>query len=125
MDTLYLEATDDSPKVLFDQSGHLVIEGRSFMEDASTYLSNFINWLRAYMKSPTPKTIVEIKLEYVNSSSQHMLIIFLEELNKYFIMGHPIEIVWRFDEEDESLEDLGYELAEMVDLPFTIQRDPA
>lgn len=119
MDTLLLEATEDSPYILFDaQKGHLKMEGRSLMVDTKTYLQIMTEWLRNYIINPRPLSILELRLEHINSLSHNMLIHFLGEINKYFIMGHSFEIIWMYCEEDEYLKDVGEELQSMFDVPI-------
>lgn len=119
MEILLLEATEDSPFVLFDpQKGFLKIEGRSLMTDTVTYLKIMTEWLRNYIINPQPHTIVAIQLEHINSHSHSMLIYFLEEINKYYIMGHKFDILWKYHEEDEYLKDVGEELKSMFDVPI-------
>ena len=119
MKTLLLEATEDSPFILFDPNkGHLKIQGRSLMVDASTYLKILTDWLRTYISNPQPLSILEIHLEHISTSSHSMLIYLLEEINKYYIMGHHFEVMWIYHTEDEYLKDVGEELQEMFDVPI-------
>lgn len=119
MDTLLLEATEDSPYILFDaQKGHLKMEGRSLMVDSNTYLQIMTEWLRNYIINPRPISILELRLEHINSFSHNMLIYFLGEINKYFIMGHTFKVIWMYHEDDEYLKDVGEELQSMFDVPI-------
>jgi len=119
MKTLLLEPTEDSPLVMLDaDKGHMLLKGRSYMVDASTYLKEIINWFRAYITNPKPHNLVELEFEYVNSSSHSMLIHMLEEINKYYIMGHNFQVIWKFHEDDEILQEIGQELKEMFDVPI-------
>ncbi|MEP2771204.1 MAG: DUF1987 domain-containing protein [Fulvivirga sp.] len=119
MNTLLLEATEDSPYIFFNpEKGHLKIEGRSLMVDSNTYLMNMIDWLRNYIINPRPCSIIELHLEHINSRSHNMLIYFLGEINKYFIMGHSFEVIWMYHEDDEYLKDVGEELKSMFDVPI-------
>ncbi|MTI20057.1 DUF1987 domain-containing protein [Fulvivirga sp. RKSG066] len=122
MKTLLLEPTEDSPLVKLDPAkGHMLITGRSYMVDASTYLKAMTDWFRNYMVNPQPRNIIELEFEYLNSSSHSMLIYLLEEINKYHIMGHNFEVIWRYHEDDEYLQDIGQELQESFDLPIVEQ----
>ena len=119
MNALYLESSEDSPKVFLDYaSGKLSIEGRSFMEDTTPFHQAIVGWLRTYFQNPQPETVLELELEYLNTSSTKMLLDILFELNKFYIFGNKIIIKWKYDPEDEDMEDLGKEIADMVDVPF-------
>ncbi len=119
MKTLLLEATEDSPYIFFDpKRGHLKIEGRALMSDTSTYLKIMIDWLRGYIGNAQPLNLLELKLEHINSPSHSMLIYLLQEINKYYIMGHSFEVIWVYHPEDDYLKDVGDELQEMFDVPI-------
>ncbi len=119
MKTLFLEATEDSPKLLLDpKSGKIQVKGRSFMEDTIPYYSAILEWLRDYFKDPQPETTIELEFEYINSASERMVIDVLAEFNKYFILGNKVRVIWAYPPEDESLAEMGEELGEMFDIPI-------
>jgi len=119
MNIFLLEQTEDGPLVKLDPNhGHMLISGRSFMEDATVYFNAIIDWFRTYMHNPKPSNLVEFELEYVNSASHAMIVRLLEEINKYYIMGHNFEIMWRYHSDDESIRDMGMEIEEMFDIPI-------
>ncbi|WP_040496794.1 DUF1987 domain-containing protein [Fulvivirga imtechensis] len=119
MKALFFEPTEDSPKIFLDpDSGRLLVEGRSFMEDTTPFHQAIISWLRNYFQEPQKSTVLELEIDYLNTSSTKMLIDILFELNKFYIFGNEVTVVWRYYQQDEDMEDLGHELEEMVDVPF-------
>lgn len=119
MKPLFLEPTEDTPKVFLDgTSGRLLIEGRSFMEDTTPFHQAIISWLRNYFQEPQKATVLDLEIDYLNTSSTKMLIDILFELNKFYIFGNDVTVVWKYYQHDEDMEDLGHELEEMVDIPF-------
>ncbi|UII28707.1 DUF1987 domain-containing protein [Fulvivirga maritima] len=119
MNALYLESTEDSPKVFLDySSGKLSIVGRSFMEDTAPFHQAIVGWLRTYFQSPQKETFLDLEMEYLNTSSTKMLLDILFELNKFFIFGNKIMVRWKYDPDDEDMAELGKEIADMVDVPF-------
>ena len=119
METIFLEPTEDSPKLLLDPKlGKILVKGRSFMEDTVPYYSAILEWLRDYFKEPQQETVIELEFEYINSASERMVIDVLAEFNKYFILGHKVKVIWSYPPEDESLIEMGEELSEMFDIPI-------
>ncbi|TRX61274.1 DUF1987 domain-containing protein [Fulvivirga sp. M361] len=119
MSKLFLEPTEDSPRILFNSdTGHLVIRGRSFMEDTSPFYFAIIEWLRDYFKNPKPYTLLELEFDYINSASYRMVVDVIGELNKYFVIGYIIEVRWGYYPDDECLAEMGEELKDMFDLPI-------
>ncbi|ELR70943.1 Hypothetical protein C900_03226 [Fulvivirga imtechensis AK7] len=88
------------------------------MEDTTPFHQAIISWLRNYFQEPQKSTVLELEIDYLNTSSTKMLIDILFELNKFYIFGNEVTVVWRYYQQDEDMEDLGHELEEMVDVPF-------
>ena len=118
MKTLFIELAEDSPEVLLiPENGHLTIRGRSYMEDTLPFYTDILEWSREYFKKPQPHTTLELEFEYINSASHRMIMDIIGEFNKYFIMGHDVEVVWNYHHSDESLAEMGEDIQEMFDLP--------
>jgi len=75
MEDLYLKKTFTSPEVEFiADTGELSLEGRSIPEDPGEFFEKLIEWINEYFLHPAEKTVMSIKLEYINSgSSKYML----------------------------------------------------
>ena len=120
MSKLFLEPTEDSPRVLFDSdTGQLAIQGRSFMEDTSPFYFGIIEWLREYFKSPKSLTSLIVEFDYINSASYRMMADIIGELNKYYVLGHKVEVLWGYYSDDECLAEMGEELNDLFDIPLT------
>lgn len=119
MKTLMIEASEDSPFVLMDyKEGKVVIKGRSFMEDPQPFQEAIIDWFRTYVSFSQKPFVVEIEMEYLSSSSHHMLMFIIAELNKYFIFGQKITITWSFLPEDEYMKEVIEEFQDIFEVPI-------
>lgn len=115
MESLRISKTDDTPEIIFDKAkGKFEISGRSLPEDSVEFYSPVFQWLELYSKDPNPTTEFVFKLEYVNTASSKMVQDILTALEK--IRG--TKVVWYFNDEDEDMEEMGLELAEIVEIPF-------
>ena len=120
MKSLKIDATFNTPKVDLDPGkGYILIEGRSIPENPGQFYELIFEWLRDYYSSPKDETIVEIKLEYVNSGSSKYILEFLRTVSKYHADGNTSEVHWYFEEEDESIEELGEHYKSLVQIPFS------
>jgi hypothetical protein len=98
------EGNRQKPKVLFDwDKGVLGITGRSLPEQAHDLYKPLLDWIDEYSKSPQQRTIFNIYLEYINSSSNKYLLLILKKLDELFLSGNTVEINWHYDEDDEDL----------------------
>lgn len=84
------------------------------MEDAGKFFEPLKEWLTEYHKSPNPKTELNIQLEYLNTATSRQFL----DLFKILEDVPGSKIVWKFSDEDEDMEEMGQELAELVTVPF-------
>ena len=121
MDDLLLKKTSNSPEVQFiSSSGVLNIEGRSIPEDPGEFYQHLLGWLNEYFIKPRPKTILNVKLEYINSGSSKYLLELLRIFREHHNNGKDLLIKWYFEEGDESIEELGQHYQQTMQIPFEI-----
>lgn len=115
MDILHVERTDETPEVLMDKAtGTFEISGRSLPEDSVEFYKPVFDWIAQYKKSPNPTTEFVLKLEYINTASSKVIqdvLLALEGISK-------ATVVWYYLEDDEDMEAMGREYAELMKLPF-------
>ncbi len=115
METLIIEGTDDTPKIILDKAkGMLEISGRSLSEDSVEFYKPVLEWISSYSKDPNDSTTFVFKLEYSNTASSKLIQDIMISLEKI----KETKIVWYFQAEDEDMEQAGYEFAELVEVPF-------
>jgi hypothetical protein len=117
MNTFHLPATDRTPEVAFDFAGHhLRLSGESYPEDAATFYGPVFAALDDYLGrlDSGGACRFDIALIYFNSSSAKILMMLLERLDRAAGRGAAIDIHWHFDEDDDTMEELGSEFGEDV-----------
>lgn len=121
MDDLFLNKTFNSPEVEFiASSGELNIEGRSIPEDPGEFFERLINWLSDYFLDPVETTVMNIKLEYINSGSSKYMLELLRILKVNYVKGKDVLVKWFYEEGDESIEELGQHYEQTMQIPFEI-----
>lgn len=124
MDSLIIEATEDSPKVHFDTtSNRFTISGESRPENAGKFYTPVINWIVQYEESLTGKkditTLVFVfKLDYFNSTSAKYIMDILLVLKKFVDDGYKVNVEWHYDKRDDDMLDAGNEFSDTVEMPF-------
>jgi len=102
MNPLNLKPTNTTPAItLLDNT--LIISGRSIPLSEAKFYDPFIEWAR---ELESEKLVVEIKLEYMNSSSSKKLLQLLKALDSNHALGN-LNIRWLYEEGDEELKDHG------------------
>jgi hypothetical protein len=95
MEDLFLKKTFNSPEVEFiAESGELTLEGRSIPEDPGEFFERLIDWINEYFLNPVEKTVMSIKLEYINSGSSKYMLELLRIMKINHDSGKDVQIKW-------------------------------
>jgi len=98
MDAIELKATSGTPTVQFGEDGKLVIKGRSIAEN----VKDFYQFLRDWgLKLHIEKLIIEVDLDYMNSTSSKNLLYFFKVLDANQNIG-KIVVNWYYEIGDED-----------------------
>ncbi len=118
---ILLDKTADCPYVNFSEDGFINIEGRSITEDVFSFWQPLLEWVAEYCKNPAEFTNVIIYFEYTNSSSNKYINELLRKLEECHSNGHKMIINWKYEEDDESILQLGKDLESVTNLPFEFE----
>ncbi|HAF27814.1 MAG TPA: nuclear pore complex subunit [Bacteroidales bacterium] len=103
MNSLVIQKTDSTPEISFSQKGELKIIGRSLPEDVHKFYDPLIEWVKK-LEADTAK--VDLKLEYLNTSSTKKLLNLLIALDENSNVNEVI-VNWHYEFDDIEMEDLG------------------
>jgi hypothetical protein len=119
MEPISIDGTAKTPSVKFDaETGVMEIKGRSIPENSIEFYKPLVDWLDEYAEEAKDKTIVNIQLEYFNtSSSKCILDVFkkLESLNKG---KSEVLVNWYYEEDDEDMLEAGEDYESIIRVPF-------
>ena len=117
MEKLILEASAKTPEVVFDPtSGTLLLKGRSIPENSIEFYKPLNDWIDGYAANPGAQTVIEMKLEYFNTSSSKCILDLFKKLEK--LNGTDVSVNWYFEEDDEDMEEAGEDYQAIIKLPF-------
>lgn len=122
MKDLVIDKTYSTPAVNFDvKSGILKIEGRSIPENPSVFYEPLLKWLNEYFQTESnPSTKLDIKLDYINSGSSKSILTMLKGIKVFCDNGKDCQVNWHFEEDDESIRDLGKHFKSVLKMPFNL-----
>lgn len=103
MNSLVIQKTDSTPEITFLNKGELKITGRSLPEDVHKFYDPLIEWVK---RLETDKVKIDLKLEYLNTSSTKKVLNLLIALDENPNLKH-IDINWYYEFDDLEMEDLG------------------
>ena len=120
LNILEINSTNKTPYIKFDpKNGVLEMTGRSIPENAVEFYKPLVEWLDKYSQNPNEKTVVNVQLEYFNtSSSKCILDVFkkLEDINKKD--DKEVIINWYYEEDDEDMLEAGEDYQSILKIPF-------
>jgi hypothetical protein len=118
---LVIEKTLSTPLVVFDR-GVLNISGRSIPENSISFFEPLFRCIAQYSKNPEDQTIVNILLEYANSSTNRSLMTVFTLLEKIQESGKDICINWYCEKDDDTMLELGADFKALLRIPFNISQ---
>ena len=120
MESFFVDATDDTPKVsLNGDTGIFLIAERSLPENAFEFYQPVIKWLNEYAENPKEETNVNFKLDYFTTSSAKQIIkifLCLEEINSQ----SKVIVNWYYKKEDVDMYSIGLKYSKLVNVKFNI-----
>jgi len=116
MQDFIMEGGRIRPTVRFSsKEGVLNLEGRSLLESAEDVFDKMNRWFEEYSQNPRPETVINVSLEYFNSSTAKALIRFLIIAKK---LKDKSELTINFYYDDENVLEYGRDFSDVVDIPF-------
>ncbi|MBE0678329.1 MAG: DUF1987 domain-containing protein [Bacteroidales bacterium] len=119
MEPIIIEGTPKTPSIKFDaKDGVFEIKGRSIPENSVEFYKPLNEWLDNYMQIPLDKTVVNIRLEYFNTSSSKCILDVFKRLESIHRSKHDVEINWFYEEDDEDMLEAGEDYDSIIKVPF-------
>lgn len=119
MDPIIIEGTPKTPTVNFDAStGKIEIKGRSIPENSIEFYKPLVDWLEAYGSAAQANTVVNIQLEYFNTSSSKCILDIFKKLENIAKAGSNVIINWYYEEDDEDMLEAGEDYQSIIKVPF-------
>jgi hypothetical protein len=121
MNNLHIAKTRYTLAVNFDKdSGILRMEGSSYPENAFDFFVPIIEWLTKFTTDNAKPIVMNMKLNYLNTSSTKCILDIFEILDSYIQGGHQVKLNWHYDKDDTDMMETGEELIEDFDIPFDL-----
>jgi hypothetical protein len=118
---LHIDRTETSPQIDFDiEHGVVEFSGRSLPANSEAFYVRVHDWLDEYLRVPRDRTTVNMKLDYLDTSSSKHLYSIFERLNEASERGHQVDVNWHYEAGDEGMAETGkdYESFFRMDFKF-------
>lgn len=122
MQALKINATNETPAIIFDKKSNVFsVIGRSMPENAAKFYNSVLDWVEAYTLNPNLQTQLDINLEYFNTASSKLILDALVLFGSITKMpNHSLIVNWHYDKDDEDLYESGVGFSSLVNLPFNM-----
>jgi hypothetical protein len=119
MELLNIEGTPKTPTVTMNpNTGVIEIKGRSIPENSIEFYRPVVEWLDEYAKNPQPNTVVNVQLEYFNTSSSKCILDVFKKLEVLKKNQKDVIINWYYEEDDEDMLEAGEDYESIIKVPF-------
>jgi len=116
---LHIAKSSSTPQVDFLYAeGIFNIEGRSIPENPNDFYKPLFQWAAEYFQQAKTLTQIIVKLEYINSGSSKSLLEFFRVIREQHQKGHQCLVKWYYEEDDESVQELGEHYQYTLKIPF-------
>jgi len=121
MEDLIIKGEAKTPTINFDsESGELLISGRSIPENSIEFYKPIIEWLEEIKVSNKEKIVLDIKLEYFNTSSSKCILDVFKKLEEIRTVGKDASIRWYFESDDEDMEEAAQDFSAIIKVPLEL-----
>lgn len=116
---LHIDRTETSPEVELDlERGTIDLIGRSLPVNSEIFYGRVYRWLEDYLKAPKPTTVVNMRMDYLDTSSSKHLYHILDRLNTVSEQGNDVRVNWHYESGDDEMAETGKDYQSMFAMNF-------
>ena len=117
MDNIFIKQGTRSPEVTFDFSQNVFeIKGESYPEDVNEFYGNIMDKLEKHLSDSSDAHIKFLfEFIYFNRKKKKILMTLFELLDEAASKGNTVEITWRYERDDDNMQELGEEFSEELE----------
>jgi hypothetical protein len=122
MEAYFSEQTAKTPFIQFNPGeGKFEMKGKSIPENSKVFYTPMFEWLDKYITQPAQNTILDIQLDYFNTSSAKCVIDLFKKLESIQKnnLGN-VTINWHFNEDDGDMQEAGQDYQSIVKVTFNL-----
>jgi hypothetical protein len=117
MDNLIIKATPKSFDITCGE-GLIEIRGCSILNNPNVFFKPILNWIDNYLKDPPDETIINMKIDYVDSATIKILFEILRSFEIVIEKKKTILVNWYYDPLDPEMLELGEILGGRMKIHF-------
>ena len=107
---MFIKSTQKTPEVKLNENGNLSIQGISMGESVESFYTPIFDWMNSFISSNPKEINLTLSFEYLNTPSVHLIVKFLNQINILKQNGTTINTTWQYENDDESILELGEDI---------------
>jgi SiaC family regulatory phosphoprotein len=111
-------STKGTPEISLNPDGNIKITGRSINCNIPEFYSQIESWIDEYICNPAELTIVDIFLEYFNTSTFKFYYSLLKKIESLKLKDKKFIINWFYEEGDEDILEKGEDISSAICVTF-------
>ena len=117
-----LTQSPKTPYIHFDSNnGNFELKGKSIPENSVIFYKPLFEWLDGYIQKPASATVLNIQLDYFNTSSSKCVVDLFKKLESIHKNAKgEVTINWLYNEDDEDMQEAGEDYKSIIKLPFNL-----
>lgn len=115
----HIDRTETSPQIDLDlDQGVIEFVGRSLPNNSENFYSRVYRWIDEYLQEPKERTTVNMRLDYLDTSSSKHLYNILQRLNTVNERGQQVQVNWHYESGDEEMAETGKDYESLFRMDF-------
>ncbi len=116
---MHIRRTTTSPEVEMDlEQGTIEISGRSLPANSEVFYERVYRWIETYLEHPRERTIVNMRLDYLDTSSTKHFYNIFDRLSTVNERGKQVQINWHYEIGDEEMAETGKDYQSLFPMDF-------
>ena len=116
----HIDRTETSPQIDLDlELGSIEFVGRSLPNNSEQFYARVYRWLDEYLLEPKDETTVNLKLDYLDTSSSKHLYNIFQRLNAISERGRTVNVNWHYERGDDEMAETGKDYQSFFRLDFS------
>ena len=117
MNDLTIYATTKSLNVIC-RKGLIEFDGCSIINDPKAFFNPIQKWISSYLKDPEVDTIINVKIDYIDSASSMHLFKILKSCEEGINENKTFHLNWYYDPLDSEVYELGKIFTTRINMPY-------
>ncbi|MEX1132194.1 MAG: DUF1987 domain-containing protein, partial [Flavobacteriales bacterium] len=115
----HIDKTETSPQIDLDlDNGVMDFIGRSLPHNSEQFYSRVYHWLEEYLNEPKGETTVNMKLDYLDTSSSKHLYNIFQKLDAVSERGQKVQVNWHYESGDDEMAETGKDYQSFFGMDF-------